>query len=295
MKKKFNLSISVEIIEIFGWMANFYKWVGDTYRESAYINAIDVISRTRSNEGMGDRLKEKTLIIEKKGYLPEQEHLVAVSDLKFLPGFGAKQIYKLAKLLKTKKLKDIMKESKFTTMQLKSLKYRNKLTREIHFSKAVKVAKEIVKQIKSKKVDIVGSIRRKKEFVKDIDILIVGGPIDVTKLSGYVDTLTKGDKKTSFLYKVNKSKIIQVDVRYSSVEDYPFQLMHFTGSKNFNIMLRSRAKEMGYKLNEYGLWDLITGKEIKNIKTELDILNILNTSKEFKDPSNRKYECCVNY
>ncbi len=104
-------------------------------------------------------------------------------------------------------------------------------------------------------VEVCGSIRRRKEIVRDIDILVAGG--DSGKLSSYFrslpeveDIIAEGETKTS----VRLNLGIEADLRVVSKESYPYALMYFTGSKEHNVRLRGIAKKKDLKLNEYGLF-----------------------------------------
>jgi len=124
---------------------------------------------------------------------------------------------------------------------------------------ATDVANFFVNQLKNikelKKIDPAGSLRRMKETVRDIDILVSSTKPEkvmdyFTKLPEVKDVLAKGPTKSSILTKDN----IQVDVRVIEDASYGAALMYFTGSKEHNIKLRQLAMKKGLKLNEYGLF-----------------------------------------
>jgi len=102
---------------------------------------------------------------------------------------------------------------------------------------------------------LAGSIRRKKEVVKDIDI--VASTNDSGKVMNYFTSLpeaeeviAKGDTKSSIKLKSG----INVDIRTVSDSQYPYALHHFTGSKEHNTAMRTMAKKDSIKMNEYGLF-----------------------------------------
>jgi len=105
------------------------------------------------------------------------------------------------------------------------------------------------------KVTPAGSLRRGKETVGDLDLLVTG-PAPEAALDRFVayprvgEVLGKGPNKASA--KVGLQSI-QVDVRALAADSYGAALMYFTGSKEHNIALRGRCLKMGYTLNEYGL------------------------------------------
>ena len=108
------------------------------------------------------------------------------------------------------------------------------------------------------KVTPAGSLRRGKETVGDLDLLVTG-PAPEAALDRFVayprvsEVLGKGPNKASA--KVGLQSI-QVDVRALPTESFGAALLYFTGSKEHNIALRSRCLKMGYTLSEYGLFQL---------------------------------------
>lgn len=122
-------------------------------------------------------------------------------------------------------------------------------------------------------VEVCGSIRRRKEIVKDIDILV--GGTNHEKLSSHFasmpeveEVLLKGDTKTSCRLKSG----IEADLRVVNKKEFPYALMYFTGSKEHNVKLRGIAKKKGWKLNEYGLFK---GDKLIKLKSEKEIYNAL--------------------
>jgi len=195
-------------------------------------------------------------------------------DLLKIQGLGAKKVkllYDLLGITSVGELEYACKENRLVELKgfgektqkkiLKNIEHLNKFADRFHFH----VAKEIADTISTFldtfpqiiRHQITGSLRRKKETVKDIDIVISCLPESVSEI---VDTVLKqsfiesvigsGDTKTSFTH----SSGISVDLRFVTDEQYPFTIHHFTGSKEHNTEMRSLAKQHGYKLNEYGLF-----------------------------------------
>jgi DNA polymerase (family 10) len=105
------------------------------------------------------------------------------------------------------------------------------------------------------RVSFAGSLRRHKEVVKDVDIVLsTDAPADVAAafaaLPQVVEVLAQGDRKTTVRLKSG----IQVDLRLVPDEHYASMLHHFTGSKDHNVAMRSRALSRDLHLNEYGLF-----------------------------------------
>jgi DNA polymerase (family 10) len=83
-----------------------------------------------------------------------------------------------------------------------------------------------------------------------------------------------------------REKNIKIDIFYTTKDALPYALLHYTGSKNFNIRVRSHAKSLGYKLNQYGLFDVKTGNQIIISKaSEKTILKKLGIT--YKEPHER--------
>jgi len=102
---------------------------------------------------------------------------------------------------------------------------------------------------------IAGSLRRCNEVVKDIDIVASSGsPAELadifTGLPQVERTTSKGDTKAGVVL----SSGINADLRIVTESEFPFALHHFTGSKEHNVAMRSRAIQMKLKMNEYGLF-----------------------------------------
>ncbi|HZQ68532.1 MAG TPA: DNA polymerase/3'-5' exonuclease PolX [Terriglobales bacterium] len=122
-----------------------------------------------------------------------------------------------------------------------------------------------------------GSLRRGRETVGDLDILVTGNAciadaereacIDhIIKLPGLMEIIARGDNKVSFRMRGG----MQVDVRFLSPVSFGAAMQYFTGSKNHNVALRQRALKMGYTLSEYSLASLDDGKPVAG-RTEAEI------------------------
>jgi DNA polymerase (family 10) len=106
-----------------------------------------------------------------------------------------------------------------------------------------------------KRAEVAGSLRRRKETIGDIDIIVSAGRRDQERvmeafashpLIGTVNA--RGETKSSATLKSG----MQCDLRIVDDSEYAFALAYFTGSKEHNVALRSRAKDFGWSMNEYG-------------------------------------------
>ncbi len=104
-------------------------------------------------------------------------------------------------------------------------------------------------------VGAAGSLRRWKETIGDVDLLVTGGSPETaieafTSMPGVREVLASGSTKAS----VRIEEALQVDLRVVSKNEWGAALMYFTGSKEHNVRLRALARERDLKLNEYGLF-----------------------------------------
>lgn len=119
-------------------------------------------------------------------------------------------------------------------------------------------------------VSAAGSLRRGKETIGDVDIL-VAGPNAVVALDHFAkwskvdELLAKGENKASARVGVEG---IQVDVRALPMENFGAAMQYFTGSKEHNVALRTRAVKKGWTLNEYSLSRESDGKVIASATEE---------------------------
>jgi DNA polymerase (family X) len=150
----------------------------------------------------------------------------------------------------------------------------------ITIDEALKIAEEYVVYLK-KSPDVIqvapsGSLRRMKETIGDIDILVASK--DGTKIIDYFTkypkvsrVLSAGDTKGSVMVGTG-SDATQVDVRTVPVKSFGAALQYFTGSKAHNVKLRGLAKDNGMKVSEYGVF---RGEKMIAGKTEEEVYKVL--------------------
>lgn len=119
---------------------------------------------------------------------------------------------------------------------------------------AKKLRVDLAGQPEALRVDVAGSYRRRREIVRDVDLVVATKkPAAITEFfmkHPFVEsTIAQGPTKTS----VRLRSGIQCDLRVVTAAEYPFALNYFTGSKEHNIEMRSRALTRGWTLNEYRL------------------------------------------
>lgn len=147
----------------------------------------------------------------------------------------------------------------------------------------IKYLTKIIKP-KCELYEVVGSYRRQKDVVGDIELLVAGFSIEKiiallgkSKIVSIDEILWKGKVKTALLITSKKFSIkgLQLEVYISNKKCWGASLLTRTGPAALNIMMRSKAKRKGFlKLNEYGLYDK-DGNQVAG-KTEQSIFKKLN-------------------
>ena len=149
-------------------------------------------------------------------------------------------------------------------------------------TEAEKLSEYLAKYPGIDKITPAGSLRRGRDTVGDLDILVTGKACTtaegrqaaiayVAKYPPLMDVIASGDNKISFHVRNG----MQVDVRLLPPESFGAAMQYFTGSKAHNVALRQRALKMGYTLNEYSLATLEGAKPVAG-KTEEEIYAKLN-------------------
>jgi len=204
---------------------------------------------------------------------------------------GVKTVAGLEKAVKRHALLDLfgMKEKTEENI-LKGIELIKQKQEKILLSEAQEIAAKVITQLKKlkqvRKIQAAGSLRRMKETVRDIDILVSANSSAkimkaFTVLSLVKDVSVSGQTKSSVVTENN----VQVDLRVVKPEDFGAALCYFTGSKEHNIRLRELAKKKGLKINEYGVFTIKNGKKIAGVK-EKEVYAALKLS--FVEPELRE-------
>ncbi len=186
-------------------------------------------------------------------------------ELEALPGFGKK------------KIENIKKNLAFAVQAGKRAKLGQAMPLALWFVEQLKQLKQV------KQIQYAGSLRRGKETIGDLDLLVAANEKDAgaimdafVGLDLVADVIAKGETKSSIRTN-EESGEIQVDLRVVPAASYGAALMYFTGSKEHNVKLRERAISMGMKLNEWGLTKSDSDKVVAG-KTEQDVFKALKLS-----------------
>jgi DNA polymerase (family X) len=141
------------------------------------------------------------------------------------------------------------------------------------YQEAMAVKEKLLASPLIRECEVGGSLRRRKEVVKDIDIVAsTAQPLELmdyyTSLPQVEEVVSKGETKSTVRLKSG----INMDLRVVDINEFPYALNHFTGSKEHNTSIRHRAKAMGIKVNEYGLF---RGEELIPCDSEEEIYRVL--------------------
>ena len=145
---------------------------------------------------------------------------------------------------------------------------------------------------------IVGSYRRGVAESGDIDVILTNNKPSILKdfvkrlrdRGVILHILADGKKKNLVIGQLEGKPARRLDFLYSPREEYPFALLYFTGSATFNVVMRKKALDMNYTLNEHGFHKMVgkvKGEKVTELFTsEKDIFDFLNI--EYKEPTERK-------
>ncbi|MCA8999061.1 MAG: DNA polymerase/3'-5' exonuclease PolX [Planctomycetaceae bacterium] len=122
---------------------------------------------------------------------------------------------------------------------------------------------------------VAGSCRRRKETCGDLDVLVTtSDPEAAMECLATHERVEKVLQRGETKQRVKLDSGIELDLRVVPPESYGAALQYFTGSKEHNIVIRRRAQDRGYKLNEYGLYDgdrLVAGKTEEEVYAAVDL------------------------
>lgn len=245
--------------------------------------------------GIGESIALKIEEYLKTGKIKDHQKLkrevpVDIGELTAIEGLGPRMVKVLYKKLKIKTLADLEKAAKAGKIRNLAgfgLKTEENILQGIGFVKKSRgrfllglifpVVEEIIAGLKSlkevKQISSAGSVRRMKETIGDVDILVTTSKpkkiVDYfTKLPEVVKVWGQGPTKVS----VRMKQGFDVDIRIVKEESFGSALQYFTGNKDHNIATRKIAQAKGLKLNEYGIFK---GKRRIGGKTEKEVYKIL--------------------
>jgi len=231
--------------------------------------------------GIGKGMAANIVEMERTGKLPLREELLArykptMLELLRLPGMGPKTValfWDALQIASVDELEVAARASKLDGLPrcgprqvakiLQGIADYRKHAGRFHLDEAEAASEKLTEYLRRlpgvDRVTAAGSLRRGRETVGDLDILVTGPACAadcveavVEHVAAYppiVDVIAKGQNKVSFHLRHG----LQVDVRMLPEASYGAALQYFTGSKTHNVALRQRALKLGYTLNEYAL------------------------------------------
>ncbi len=245
-------------------------------------------------KGIGKGISKVLRDLYETGHSPDHEDLrkgipATLFELFRIPGLGAKRVKVLYEKLKIKSLEDLKKAcetKKLETLDgfgakiqekiLQGIANLSKASGQFLLAEAREAALKVVEHLKKvkgiTKIEIAGSLRRFKEVVKDIDVLVSAkDPVKVhDALLSFPGArqVAHGDTKSS----ITLASGINCDLRTVTEKEFPYALYYFTGSKEHNVATRTLAKKKNIKINEYGLY---RGNRLIACESESDIFKAL--------------------
>ncbi len=291
---------------------------GDSFRIRSYRNAAEAIEacphqiadliedpkRILAIQGVGKGMLANLNYLFKEGRIPLHTELLqkyrpSMLDLLKIQGLGPKTIaliWSAYQVCDVEGVEKLAREGKIRELPRMGEKHEQKLIKAIEdyrriagrflLDKAEVEAQKIVAHLSQfpgvEKVTPAGSLRRGRETVGDLDILVTGAACcdsatlqaliqHVINLPGLMEVIAQGENKISFRLRGG----MQVDVRLLPPDSYGAAMQYFTGSKAHNVALRQRALKMGYTLSEYSLSRLDNQETVAG-ETEEEIYAALN-------------------
>ena len=281
-----------EISEVFEEIGTLLELKGENpFRVRAYYNAARMISSLQEDlhklvdeqrlteiKGIGTDLAKKITEMVTTNHLRFHDELRAslppgLLDMLRIPGFGPKKtkaVYERLKVDSIEKLEAACTAGKVAQLDgfgeqsqqktLEGIALIRRFGSRHHYHTALAAALPILEALRGHagviRCSIAGSLRRHRETIGDVDLLVSAKPNDAAaiidafvQMPGIINASAKGETKASIVLKGG----VQADLRVVSDMQYAFALNYFTGSKEHNIALRARAlKYNKLSLNEYG-------------------------------------------
>jgi len=218
-----------------------------------------------------------------------------------IPGLGPKKVKAIYEKLRIASLEDLEKaiqEDRIAELDgfgaktqeniLKGLNALRTRSDKVLYPKARASADRVFDSLKKDqgviRAEVAGSLRRRKEVIGDIDIVVSAKRKDCQRLMDVfvkhpevISVVAQGETKSSVVLEGG----INCDLRIVEEKEFAFALNYFTGSKEHNVEMRSRARKAGWSLNEYGFSHLDAeetrgkAKQLVQCKTESDLYKAL--------------------
>ena len=231
----------------------------------------------RKIKGIGESTAKIISDLVSTGRSPDHEILKkgfphGIFDIMKLQGLGPKKVALLYRNKNISSIDDLENAAKTGSLEklegfgkkteeniLLSIEQFRKHASRFHINVAENAAQSVFTVLKSHqgviRAEIAGSLRRRKETIGDIDIVVSAEKKDIRAIMtaftthSNVERVTgQGETKSSVILNAG----INCDLRIVDDKEFPFTLNYFTGSKEHNVRIRSIARDYGWTLNEYG-------------------------------------------
>jgi DNA ligase (NAD+) len=303
-------------IDVLGELHTIMMGQGEPFRARAYQKAQESImtyekditdpKQVQGLQGIGKTIMSKLEEYANTGTLRvlERERGNPLNKLTKIYGVGPKKGKELIEqgVLSLEDLKE--KQHLLNDTQIIGLKYYDDIEARIPRDEIDKYKERLSTIFKDStpegsSFEIVGSYRRGVKNSGDIDIIVTNDKDNKKAFNDFIDrlikdkilieVLTRGKTKSMTIAQLPGMRPRRVDFLYTSPAEYAFAILYFTGSKIFNTVQRQRALDLGYSLNEHGLYKMVQGKKGARIDgdfpTEESIFDFLEM--KFKAPKDR--------
>lgn len=251
------------------------KKKGEWMRARAYTKAYEAILKYKKDivslsQLEGVRYIGPSTLAHLKKYMETNEIEELESPVVALTnvfGIGPKKARALICEKNIKSIEELreQKEELLNDVQKKGLKYYEDFQKRIP-REEIDAYKKILERYFNRfdcpkaRFQIVGSYRRGAKDSGDIDIIITDITNDIyhafigllQKKKIVIEILTKGERKSLAVSRLPNCPARRIDFLYAPPSEWPFALLYFTGCANLNVMMREKANELGYSLNEHG-------------------------------------------
>ena len=308
--------LNEEFIKVLSELNDIMIKQGETFRAKAYREAAEAIMKYPGDITSPDQLKGvrhigTTIMAKLNEYVNtgtlrilERERKNPINELTKIYGIGPKKAKEFINKGITS-VADLEKRQDLLTDNMKiGIKYFDDIEARIPRSEIDKY-KEILTPIFNESTpngstfEIVGSYRRGAQNSGDIDIIITNDENNKKAFTDFLDklirdkivleVLSRGKSKSLTIAKIPDHRPRRIDLLYSEPSEYAFAILYFTGSKVFNTIQRQRALDLGYSLNEHGVYKMVNGKKgakiEDNFPTEQSIFKFLGM--EYREPKDR--------
>lgn len=313
------MTYNTKFVKVLEQLESLMVKKGEHFRARAYTKAkesiilfkepITEVEQLKSLRGIGNTILTKLQEYVDTGTLAVLEKAKTNPMFIFTDvyGIGPKKASELVKKHNVKTIAELRKrqDELLNDVQKKGLKYYEDILKRIprkEIDLYEKELKKIFDSVKNKdsSFQIMGSYRRGSSDSGDIDICISDSGDDVELFNRFIDALiekkmlievlSRGNTKSLGVSRLGKKPARRIDFMFTKHKELAFALLYFTGSKEFNTVMRKRALDLGYSMNEHGLYKMTNGKKGLKLEThfptEKSVFDFMGMV--YKSPTERK-------